>query len=203
MKFPNTQIEKQLWQEGFAFIAGTDEAGRGAWAGPIVGGAVILDPKIKINGLRDSKLLSEKSREKLYEIIAQKAVAFGLGIISREIIDKKGLGFANRLALTTALDNLGKSPNYVLVDALKIEYKNLPIKAVIDGDYKIASIAAASIMAKVTRDRIMIELGKKYPAWGFEKHKGYGTKKHLEMISQFGICRQHRQSFMPIKNLLK
>jgi len=168
-----------------------------------VAGAVILDPNQKISGLKDSKLLTAPAREKLFEIISQKALAFGVGVVEHKIIDQKGLTYANHLAMIQALDALGAVPDYLLIDAVKLEYNNLPRQAIINGDYKIISIAAASIIAKVSRDRIMKNLALKFPVYGFEKHKGYGTKLHQEMIGQYGICRFHRQSFKPIKNLLK
>lgn len=201
MSYPNLQIENKLISLGYKFIAGIDEAGKGSWAGPIVAGAVILDPKIKISGLRDSKLLTPKNREKMLEIIMEKSLAFGLGVVGNEIIDQIGITKANLLAMTQALDNLQKKPDYLLIDAVKLKYHDLPSASIIDGDYKIASIAAASILAKTCRDQIMKNFSLVYSDWAFAQHKGYGTKRHQELICQNGICRLHRTSFKPIKNL--
>jgi len=203
MRFPNRQNEKQLWQQGYKYIAGLDEAGKGSWAGPLVAAAVILNPKKRISGLRDSKLLSALARERLYEIIVKQALGWSVGIISHKAIDETGITAANISAMTEALKNLKIAPDYLLIDAVKIRYQNLPAQSVIDGDYKIASVAAASIIAKVTRDRLMVAWNKEFPAYGFAAHKGYGTKKHYELLCQHGVCRLHRQSFEPMKSLIK
>jgi len=202
MSYPNLQNEKKLWAEGFNFIAGIDEAGKGSWAGPIVAGAVILNPKKKISGLRDSKLLTAKARERLYEEIIGKSLAWAAGEVSHEQIDEIGIMKANFQAMAGALGKLTPAPDYLLIDAFRLNYKNLPLNSIISGDYKVASIAAASIIAKVTRDRLMIELDKEFPGYGFANHKGYGTAEHQKQLVALGVCAIHRKSYAPIKNLI-
>ncbi|MFA6255365.1 MAG: ribonuclease HII [Patescibacteria group bacterium] len=199
MYYPNRRQEKKLQRKGFKYIAGIDEAGRGAWAGPIVAAAVILNPKVKIKGIKDSKLLRSPDRKELFLKITENAVAWGIGVISHKMIDQIGIQQANILAMKDAVKNLAVLPDYLLTDALTIEYKKLPNLAIIDGDYKITTIAAASIIAKVSRDQIMDGLDEKYPPYGFKQHKGYGTSHHFQMINQYGICELHRKSFEPIK----
>ncbi|OGY46012.1 MAG: ribonuclease HII [Candidatus Buchananbacteria bacterium RIFCSPHIGHO2_01_FULL_46_12] len=201
MRYPNYSHENKILSQGFTLIAGLDEAGRGAWAGPIVAGAVILNPEVKIRGLKDSKLLCTKAREELFAEIAAKALGWAAGIISEKKIDQQGLGWANLAAMRLALKNLSPQPDHLLIDAVKLNYENLPSLSIIDGDYKITSIAAASIVAKVTRDRLMIELHEKYPEYNFDRHKGYGTAGHYQMIFRHGLCALHRRSFRPMRNL--
>lgn len=203
MFYPNLRHEKKLQRRGFKAIAGLDEAGKGSWAGPIVAGAVILDPKIKIKGIKDSKLLRAPIRQQIFEKIIKNAIAWSVGIVSSEQIDKIGITKANILAMTQALKKLSLQPDYLLIDALDIDYKSLPRLAMIDGDYKITSVAAASIIAKVTRDKIMEELDEQYPEYSFKQHKGYGTNHHFHMISQYGICDIHRQTWEPMKHFTK
>ncbi len=202
MRFPNRQTEIKLRQRGYHHIAGLDEAGKGAWAGPVVAGAVILNPVKKIYGLRDSKLLTALARERLYEKIINSALAWSVGMAGNDVIDSIGLTAANLAAMADALKNLKFPPDYLLIDAVKVNYRNLPYQAIIDGDYKITSIAAASIVAKVTRDRLLCRFHEEFPQYGFDEHKGYGTKKHQTMLGRHGICRLHRQSFRPIKSLI-
>lgn len=199
MPYPNLRQEKKLQKIGFKYIAGFDEAGKGAWAGPLVAGAVILNPQIKIKGIKDSKLLRRPQREEIFEKIVSSALSWATGIVSEQIIDEIGITKANILAMEKALKNLALTPHFLLIDALKLNHLKTPSLSMIDGDYKITSIAAASIIAKVTRDKIMDELAENYPQYGFCHHKGYGTAFHYQMICQYGICEIHRKSFEPMK----
>src|SRR3990167_726992 len=179
--YPNNRQEKRLLKKGFALIAGIDEVGKGAWAGPIVAAAVILNPKIKIKGVKDSKLLRAPDRQILFNQIFESAIAWTTAAVSQTEIDRLGIKQANILVIQKALKKMRPQPDYLLIDAIKIDYQNLPSSAIIDGDYKITSVAAASIIAKVTRDKMMDELAEKYPAYGFKQHKGYGTSHHFQM----------------------
>ena len=199
MYYPNLRQEKKLRKKGFKYIAGLDEAGKGAWAGPIVAGAVILNPKIKIKGIRDSKLLRAPIRQELYKKIIDSAISWSVAIVDQAQIDQTGIVPANVLAMEKALAGLNIQPDYLLIDYLKIDSQNLPILAMIDGDYKITSVAAASIIAKVTRDKIMDDLDEEYPQYGFKQHKGYGTNHHFAMINKWGICAIHRKTWEPMK----
>ena len=185
---------------GKGFICGVDEAGRGPLAGPVVAAAVILPEDETFIYLNDSKKVTEKRREALYEQIVSKAVSYGIGIVSHDIIDEINILQATYCAMRSAVENMYIRPDVCLVDAVTIpdlgDIEQVPI---IKGDAKSVSIAAASVLAKVTRDRIMVELGAKYPQYGFEKHKGYGTKAHMEAIREFGPCPEHRRTF--IKNV--
>lgn len=200
--YPNLRPEKKLLREGFKYIAGIDEAGRGSWAGPIVAGAVILNPKIKIKGIKDSKLLRAPEREEMFSKIVENAIAWAVGIISPAQIDKIGINKANTLAMQKAIEKLPIQPDYLLIDALNIDYQNLPAKATIKGDYKITSIAAASIIAKVTRDHLMDKLDESYPEYGLKQHKGYGTNHHFQMLNQYGVCEIHRKTWEPMRHFL-
>lgn len=202
MYYPNLRQEKKLQKIGFFRIAGLDEAGKGAWAGPLVAAAVILDPKIKIKGIKDSKLLRAPVRKKFFTEIGEMAVSWATGIVAVAEIDKIGISQANILAMIRALKNLPVQPDYLLIDALKIDYQNIPTLAIIDGDYKVTSIAAASIMAKVTRDEIMEKSAEKHPQYGFQQHKGYGTGYHWQMLNKYGVCSLHRQTWEPMKYFL-
>jgi len=202
MYYPNFRTEKKLNKQGFLLIAGVDEAGRGSWAGPIVAAAVILNPQTKIKGIKDSKLLRSPIRKKLFDQITSQAIAWAIGVVSEKEIDHIGINQANILVMQKAIKKLKKSPDYLLIDAVDINYKKLPSLSVIKGDYKIKSIAAASIIAKVSRDKIMDNLDEKYPQYGFKQHKGYGTSHHFQMINQYGICKIHRQTWEPMKNFV-
>lgn len=202
MYYPNIRLEKKLNKQGFKYVAGVDEAGRGSWAGPIIAAGVILDPKVKIKGIKDSKILRKPDREELFGQITESAIAWAIGAIPETEIDQIGIQKANILAMQEALKKLSRQPDYLLVDAFNLNYQQLPIFAIIKGDYKIKSIAAASIIAKVVRDKIMDELDEVYPQYGFKHHKGYGTNHHFQMINEFGICDIHRKSFSPIKNFI-
>lgn len=200
MPFPTRRLEKKLARKGFARVAGVDEAGRGSWAGPIVAAAVILDPKKRIPGIKDSKLLRKPQRDALYEKIITDALAWSVSAVSSSVIDKIGIGPANILVMQRAVAKLSVKPSYVLTDALAVEFEKIKSEAIIDGDAKIRCIAAASIIAKVTRDRLMDQLDDQYPKWGFKQHKGYGTNHHFHMINTHGVSEVHRMSFRPMSD---
>ena len=195
---PTYKIENQLYKNGLMKIAGLDEAGRGAWAGPVVAAAVILPPRLGIKGLNDSKLLSPEQREKLYLIIVKNAIAVGTGIISEKLIDSAGIINATRQAFLAAITGIKEQPDYLLIDGIKIFDHHLPSEFLIKGDRRAASIAAASIVAKVTRDHLLIKYHREYPDYGFDQHKGYGTPAHRKMIYTHGFCPLHRMSFKPL-----
>ena len=194
--------EKKLYQKNIKLICGIDEAGRGPLAGPVVVGAVILPENSFIEGVNDSKRVSEKKREKLYEQITNEAIAYSVGIVDQKKIDEINILNATKLGLKIALEGLKQKPEIILVDALtNIDTLGIPYISVIKGDAKNYCIAAASIIAKVTRDRIMREWDKVYPIYGFAKHKGYGTAEHIRIIKENGPCILHRKTF--IKNFIK
>ena len=196
------QIEKEIYDTGIDTICGIDEAGRGPLAGPVVVAAVIMPKDSMIEGVNDSKKVSEKKREAIYEQIINEAIAYGIGIIDQKEIDDINILNATKKGLTDALKQLQVKPDRILVDALNgIDTLGIPYTSIIKGDAKSYSIAAASIIAKVTRDRIMREWDSLYPMYGFEKHKGYGTKMHIDAIKKYGICPLHRLSF--VKNIIK
>lgn len=205
------KIEKELYQKGVKSICGIDEAGRGPLAGPVVVASVIMPEGSMIEGVNDSKKVSEKKREKLYEQIIEEAVAYGVGIIDQNEIDRINILNATKEGLTLCIKELEKDlkeknrgiekPEIILVDALtKIDTDHIPYQSIIKGDAKSYSIAAASIIAKVTRDRIMRQWDEVYPEYGFAKHKGYGTAMHISAIKQYGICPLHRKTF--VKNFI-
>ena len=205
------KIEEELYSQGTTSIAGIDEAGRGPLAGPVVVACVVMPKDSMIEGVNDSKKVSEKKREKLYEEIIKEAIGYGVGIISQEEIDRINILNATKEGLTTAIKELEKDlqekqrefdkPEIILVDALtKIDTDHIPYRSIIKGDAKSYSIAAASIIAKVTRDRIMRQWDEVYPMYGFEKHKGYGTAAHINAIKEYGLCPLHRRSF--VKNIV-
>lgn len=189
------KYEKELYENGIEYIAGIDEAGRGPLCGPVVSAAVILKKGEYIEGVNDSKKLSEKKREKLFDEINEKAVAVGIGIVDEKIIDEINILEATRLAMKKAVENLEVKPEHVLVDAEKKVPIDIPYTPIIKGDALSVSIAAASIIAKVTRDRMLYEMDKQYPEYGLAKNKGYGTKAHVEAIKQYGLTEIHRKSF--------
>ena len=194
--------EQKIYEtENIKYIAGIDEAGRGPLAGPVVVGVVIMPKDSMIEGINDSKKVSEKKREKLYEEITNEAIEWGVGIIDQKEIDEINILNATKKAVTTAIASLKVRPDLILVDALtNIDTLGVPYKSIIKGDAKEYSIAAASIIAKVTRDRIMREWDEVYPEYGFSKHKGYGTANHIKVIKEIGPCMLHRKSF--IKNFV-
>ena len=189
------EIENRLYNEGYSSICGVDEAGRGPLCGPVVAAAVILPKNEKIEGVNDSKKLSEKKREQLFDVIKEKAIAVGVGISDVDVIEKVNILNATKLAMKEAISNLKVKPDYVLIDGNQGIDIDINFETVISGDAKSESIAAASIIAKVTRDRMLIEYDKKYPEYGFAKHKGYGTKVHIEAIQKYGLTDIHRPSF--------
>ena len=192
--------EMKYWKNGKLYIAGVDEAGRGPLAGPVVAAAVIFHSEVKIDGVNDSKQLSEKERERLFDIITEKAISVGVGIIDHTVIDEVNILNATFRSMHEAISKLTCQPDHLLIDGPRFAGADIPFTTIIDGDVKCFSISAASIMAKVTRDRLMKEYDIQYPQYGFAKHKGYGTKAHLEAIRKHGPCAIHRRSFrMPIK----
>ena len=188
--------ENELRKKGFQYICGIDEAGRGPLAGPVVVASVIMPADSMIEGVNDSKKVSEKKREKIYEQILEEAISYGVAIIGQDEIDEINILNATKKGLTISLQELTQKPDLILVDALNgIDTMGIPYDSIIKGDAKCYSIAAASIIAKVTRDRIMREWDKIYPEYGFEKHKGYGTSAHITAIKENGLCPIHRRSF--------
>ena len=188
--------EDELRNRGFNMICGIDEAGRGPLAGPVVVASVIMPANSMIEGVNDSKKVSEKKREKLYDQILEEAISYGVGIVGQDEIDEINILNATKKGLTMSLKELTVKPDLIIVDALThIDTMGIPYESIIKGDAKCYSISAASIIAKVTRDRIMREWDKIYPEYGFEKHKGYGTSAHIEAIKKYGLCPIHRKSF--------
>ena len=190
------QMEKELYQKGFQRIAGIDEAGRGPLAGPVVVAGVIMPKDSMIEGVNDSKKVSEKKREKLYDLIIEEAISYSVAVIGQDCIDDINILNATKQGLTTVVEELDVKPDLILVDALThIDTKGIPYDSIIKGDAKCYSIAVASILAKVTRDRIMKQWDEIYPQYGFAKHKGYGTAAHITAIKEYGLCPIHRKSF--------
>lgn len=189
------EYERALYDKGYEYICGIDEAGRGPLCGPVVAAAVILKKDDHIEGVNDSKKLSEKKRETLFETIKGRAVAYSVGIVDEATIDEINILEATRLAMKKAVDGLQVKPQYALVDAERKVPIDVPYMPIIKGDALSESIAAASIIAKVTRDHIVIELDKEYPEYNFAKNKGYGTKEHTDAIKKYGLCKAHRRSF--------
>ena len=189
-------IEEELQTQGISLICGVDEAGRGPLAGPVCAAAVILPPHLQIPGLNDSKKLSDKRRRELFPVIKEQALAWGIGFASEQEIDEINILQATFLAMRRALDQLEIKPDLALIDGNRATDFGLPVETVIHGDGLSANIAAASVLAKVSRDDIMIRLAEEFPQYGFEIHKGYGTKAHYQALEQFGACRIHRQSFL-------
>lgn len=190
------EIDEKMYNAGAEYICGIDEAGRGPFAGPVVVASVILPRNSMIEGVNDSKKVSEKRREKVYEEIIKEAISYSVGIVDETKIDEINILQATKMGLTNSVKGLKVKPDVILVDALdKIDTKNIPYISVIKGDAKIYSISAASIIAKVTRDRIMREYDEVYPEYGFATHKGYGTAKHIQAIKEHGICNLHRKTF--------
>ena len=194
--------EKKLYKENITLIAGVDEVGRGPLVGPVVAAAVILPKNYKLDGLNDSKKLSEKKREELYPIIMKDAISVGVGECSPKEIDEINIYEASRKAMMRALENLSVKPEYILVDAMPL-FTDTPHSAIIHGDALSLSIAAASVIAKVTRDKMMIELDKVHPEYGFKKHKGYPTKAHLEALKKYGPLENYRFTYGPVRDLIK
>ena len=190
------EFENELYESGIKYIAGIDEVGRGPLVGPVVTAAVILPRDFYDERINDSKKLTEKKRELLYDVIMENAISVGIGISSEDVIDDINILEATKKAMIEAVNNLSVKPEHLLIDAVKLNV-DIPQTSIIKGDAKSESIAAASIVAKVTRDRMMIELDKIHPEYDFKHNKGYGTKKHIEAIEKYGIIKEHRKTFAP------
>lgn len=199
--FDMTEIENGLYSKGFKLIAGVDEAGRGPLAGPVCAAAVILPQGARIEGVNDSKKLTEKKREALFDIICNTAVAYAIEFVSPTVIDEINIRQATSLAMHNAVQNLDRKADYIIIDGNDEIPFDTPYEYIIKGDARSQTIAAASILAKVSRDRLMRELDREYPEYGFAKHKGYGTKAHMEAIQKYGVSEVHRKTFMTDKVL--
>jgi ribonuclease HII len=202
---PTLTEELALFEQGYSFVAGLDEAGRGCLAGPVMAAAVILplsdDTLTRFAGVHDSKQLTPSTRERLYDVIMQHALAVGIGIGSVELIDERNILQATKEAMFLALAQLSLQPHALLLDAISLPKVSLPQRSIIKGDARCLSIAAASIIAKVTRDRLMLRLHEEYPPYGFDQHKGYGTELHLAALRLHGATPHHRRSFSPVREL--
>lgn len=196
------KYEKELYEQGYKLICGCDEAGRGPLVGPVVAGAVILPVDYELAGLTDSKQLSEKKREYYFTKIKEEAISYGIGIVDAKKIDEINIYEASRLAMKEAISKLKIKPDYVLTDAMPMPGYELPVLSIIHGDALSLSIAAASVIAKVTRDNIMKEMALKYPEYEFEKHKGYPTKRHLELLELYGPTKDYRFTYRPVRDLI-
>lgn len=196
------EFETELYNNGINFIAGIDEVGRGPLVGPVVTAAVILPKDFYDERINDSKKLTEKKRELLYDVIMENAISVGVGISNENVIDEINILNATKRAMLEAVNNLSVKPEHLLIDAVKLN-TDIPQTSIIKGDAKSESIAAASIIAKVTRDRMMIELDKIHPEYDFKHNKGYGTKKHIEAIRKYGIIKEHRKTFAPCDEYVK
>lgn len=196
------EFENDLYDQGITLIAGVDEVGRGPLVGPVVTAAVILPKGYFLEGINDSKKLSEKKRDMLYEIIMRDALSVSIGVKDNKVIDDVNIYEATKLAMYEAINGLSIKPEHVLIDAMKLEDLEIPHTSIIKGDAKSESIAAASIVAKVTRDKMMYELHEKFPEYGFNKHKGYPTKEHIENVKKYGILDNYRFTFRPISDLI-
>jgi ribonuclease HII len=200
MIYPSAKLEKELLASGYQIIAGLDEVGRGSWAGPVVAAAIIYDPLLKkIPGIRDSKLVTALGREKIARQLTDN-FDFGIGVVASAIIDASGIVPATKLAMEQAIAGLKEPPQYLLIDALRLENREERQQSIIKGDQKILTIAAASIIAKVARDRLMTYYHEQYQAYGFNQHKGYGTGKHRAAIKKYGASPIHRFSYRPLRS---
>ena len=197
------QYEKELWDNNINYVAGVDEVGRGPLVGPVVTACVILPHDFRLEGLTDSKKLSEKKREKFYSYIIEHALSVSIGMMDEKVIDEVNIYEATKLAMYQAINNSDIKPDHVLIDAMKLEDLEMPSTSIIKVDAKSISIAAASVVAKVTRDHMMIELDKQYPMYGFASHKGYPTKKHVEALKKYGVLDNYRKTFHPVDELVK
>ncbi|MCM1052690.1 MAG: ribonuclease HII [Ruminococcus sp.] len=203
MKSNLLKYEKELYKNNICLIAGVDEAGRGPLVGPVVAGAVILPKNYHLEGLNDSKQLSEKKREEYFEILKKDAISIGVGIVSAKEIDEINILEASRKAMYIAINNLDITPEYILSDAMSLNDIDIPSKPIIHGDALSLSIAAASVVAKVTRDHLMYEMDKLHPEYNLKKHKGYPTKEHLELIKKYGVFDEYRMSYKPVKKIIE
>ncbi|MCD8510821.1 MAG: ribonuclease HII [Bacillus sp. (in: Bacteria)] len=193
--------EEHLWKEGYVYIGGVDEVGRGPLAGPVVAACAILSPDFYLPGLTDSKKLTKEKREEFFHRIKEEAVSFGVGMATAEEIDQLNIYEATKVAMNRAIRKLTHVPDYLLLDAMKLPI-SIPQTSLIKGDSKSISIAAGSVIAKVTRDHYMEELGRVYPNYGFERHMGYGTREHLEALKKYGVTKEHRNSFAPVQDTM-
>lgn len=200
----NYEYEKKYWNMGFNNIAGVDEVGRGPLIGPVVTACVVLPHNFKLEGLTDSKKLSEKKRNEFCEYIKQNALAYSIGVVSPEEIDEINIYQASKKAMLLAIEDIRKKINvdYVFTDAMPLEL-DIPSLSIVKGDLKSITISAASVIAKVTRDNMMYELDKKYPQYKFGSHKGYPTKKHIEAINKYGLIEGYRKTYGPVKELIE
>jgi len=195
-------FERSARDAGYTCVAGLDEAGRGPLAGPVVAAAVVLPDGLLIPGVKDSKQVSEKNRERLFDIVRDQAICYGIGIADERTIDDVNIYQATIVAMERSLEALNPRPDYLLLDAITLPRVPIPQKHLIKGDCRSHSIAAASILAKVTRDRLMLKLHDQYPQYNFRKHKGYGTREHLEALHRYGPCDAHRRTFNPVARML-
>jgi ribonuclease HII len=195
-------FERSAHDAGYTCVAGLDEAGRGPLAGPVVAAAVVLPDGLLIPGVKDSKQVSEKNRERLFDIVRDQAICYGIGIADERTIDDVNIYQATIVAMERSLEALNPQPDYLLLDAITLPRVPIPQKYLIKGDCRSHSIAAASILAKVTRDRLMLKLHDQYPQYNFRKHKGYGTREHLEALNKYGPCDAHRRTFNPVARIL-
>ena len=203
-KYDLYKYENELYNKGIKCIGGVDEVGRGPLIGPVVTACVVLPKNFKLEGLTDSKQLSEKKRNKFYDYIEENAIACEVGIIEPEVIDEVNIYEATKLAMKQAIDKVTKKIQleHVLIDAMPLELE-IPSTSIIKGDAKSISIAAASVIAKVTRDKMMYDLDTKYPKYGFKNHKGYPTKKHIEAINKYGLIEGYRKTYGPVKKIIE
>jgi ribonuclease HII len=203
---PTIEYEKRLWSGGYSYVAGLDEAGRGCWAGPVTAAAVILPTDVgiqkKLEGVRDSKQMTARQRAFWAEEIKCAALCFGIGFSTHKEIDKKGIVAATRLAMLRALQALSIEPQFLLLDYMLLPNFDLPQISLVRGDGQVLSIAAASILAKTSRDEWMVEIETRYPGYGFTQHKGYGTAQHRDHLAKLGISAIHRRSFAPVRQVL-
>ncbi|MBR4618968.1 MAG: ribonuclease HII [Bacilli bacterium] len=197
----NYKYERELREQGINLIAGVDEVGRGPLVGPVVAACVVLPEKFNLEGLTDSKKLSEKKRDFFFEEIKKQALGIGIGIIDEEIIDEVNIYEATKLAMKKAIENCNIKPEHILIDAMPLNLE-IPTTSIIKGDLKSITISAASVIAKVTRDKMMYELDKKYPMYNFKGNKGYPTKAHVEAIKKYGIIKEHRKTYGPVRDYI-
>jgi ribonuclease HII len=203
---PHLREEQELLSSGYRRIAGLDEAGRGALAGPVVAAVVILPPEPHFPWLprvKDSKLLQEKERQQVFDCMAEYGIEMGIGVVEPDVIDAVNILNATRKAMKLALAALSEPPGYLLIDAVRLRYMTIPQKAIIRGDRTVLSIACASVVAKVTRDRIMLEMDERYPGYEFARHKGYGTREHFECLRRNGASCIHRMTYSPLRDLAR
>ena len=197
----NYKYERELRDKGITLIAGVDEVGRGPLVGPVVAACCILPLDFNLDGLTDSKKLSEKKRDYFFDEIKKQAISYGIGIISEKKIDEVNIYEATKLAMKEAINNMSVKPEHILIDAMPLDL-DIPTTSIIKGDLKSITISAASVLAKVSRDRMLVELDKKYPMYDFKNNKGYPTKKHLEAIEKYGVLDEHRRSYGPVADFL-